>query len=1501
MSATSMMGTAKPLEFQEAIEFSRVSIVQQHELLAVILCSAIEKGQAEVQDFRDFIHTLRKTDRYDHLLVHLFPIIGAYITRFGSTEGMNDLSQARELHQTICKQTDDDVWALIYLRATFRAWWIAEYSGFYMDDFEGIPGVDLDVEDAERTKLFLESAKDGAFDFLLSIAADCKATDWQDPVRSGIRQWLQRKSPALASDPVPFSDFFQHALMLRFEVFIDAFISNLPDVLRKLRTEEDEQRQLSHTHEQDLDLERFLIIIAYSYEGRPGAAMSFWEDPDSNLAGFLSWASKRASTPLVSAFCEMLQSLSDNEQCATAAHNFLLDEGHHASGKMRRSQSLTWSQIFKELWYFIKKIQEKHSPAQLTYRGGKPAAEQAETEPESAMMLECYMRLMAKLAVESETARLKLLTDQDFHLVAGLLELTSSMIPPRLRACAFYVLKALLTRATQEESYLMWKCVDSWVTGAYAVQPNRTAAVAQQQEKAAIMETTLKGLGEGFEEANAFVQFLASLVTPAGDESSTGLREPLYDSLPFPDDLGTTVRMGGVEPYVDFVFRVFAVKSRDIHDLSQLRVLRLSCLEFALTCLATFNEDLIIFGSESSIAIDTAISAKDLSTYIRFHPFARVMEWMFNDKVIDALFQTIHQDATEVGNAAPETPLIQGILRGVEVMLKVLELQATYLNLVRPAITLHPEQRQQPVANTAYASFEDGIMNHLNLVVDLGRYCGIGHPDLTMACLKLLEKISTSSKIISAWNPDTGRHGHRNKAIVALEKNGEAEAISISLISELTATLDFNREADAPNYVIKNHILDFIYECLKAAPDQPTIAHLLLGFSCGINALKVEPGGAFDTQASLFHSLLAIFLEVPALEEGRGVRGWLLNLRYKVLRVFQLLLNSPLSSNMVIEELRSTKFLFHLLLREVQIQPHLAWDGVDAAGPDFLVTTSSRTYVTFLSMRALSFEYIGRELCSVSQQRIPVVKRQIFDALGGHVQGDDNSTMNIPNVFDLYDFLAVDGLWDISNLQFNYFKDLDLTACAEQDPDLGFQYNIRKVREVLALKLNESRVKGTVVPQAELAVVEREEALVIEYILFSNRQKQLSLLRLRVLKAWTSLVLVMLESNDFKGATKTSFLLQALQAILPSLERFSADSPSEAFELARLAKVLLFKLDLSPEPASAVDIGSGNIGNLVSDKLFQLFQICLNGVGKWTDSAELRTIYYSICYRYVTTIFDDGHAALASGRNKAIKVVALYGERLLHVICDDAYGGDTACQTAAVILLSSLVHLDGVDDSDNAHVIDTLNRLNFIGVLVDSLKGILAEWLLILAEGGSEPAEQLTKAKLALLLQLCQAKQGAKFVLQANLFRSLELSGVFAADPELEIDGNNTRALEKHYSLLVRLARIISAAVLARGSHNVLQGRRFLTQHRMLVMHTLKRSVGIGTVGSAHNSNRNGARSGVGGGARGGDPKSQAALQERIEELAEAFMLLITATGFLEFEDDHTPTEKPRPTSILFH
>lgn len=55
-------------EEMETVEFSRVSLIQQHELLGVILCRSVEKKQATASDFIDFAGVLKKVDKYDCLL-----------------------------------------------------------------------------------------------------------------------------------------------------------------------------------------------------------------------------------------------------------------------------------------------------------------------------------------------------------------------------------------------------------------------------------------------------------------------------------------------------------------------------------------------------------------------------------------------------------------------------------------------------------------------------------------------------------------------------------------------------------------------------------------------------------------------------------------------------------------------------------------------------------------------------------------------------------------------------------------------------------------------------------------------------------------------------------------------------------------------------------------------------------------------------------------------------------------------------------------------------------------------------------------------------------------------------------------------------------------------------------------------------------------------------------------------------------------------------------------
>lgn len=91
------------------------------------------------------------------LAVHLIPVLGTYITMFGSTEGIWSVEQARKLNQIVCQHTDDDTRTLPFLNGAIKAWWIAEYSGWYMEDAagSGLPNIDIDAGKKPAAKWFL--------------------------------------------------------------------------------------------------------------------------------------------------------------------------------------------------------------------------------------------------------------------------------------------------------------------------------------------------------------------------------------------------------------------------------------------------------------------------------------------------------------------------------------------------------------------------------------------------------------------------------------------------------------------------------------------------------------------------------------------------------------------------------------------------------------------------------------------------------------------------------------------------------------------------------------------------------------------------------------------------------------------------------------------------------------------------------------------------------------------------------------------------------------------------------------------------------------------------------------------------------------------------------------------------------------------------------------------------------------------------------------------------
>ncbi|KAL1966846.1 hypothetical protein VTN77DRAFT_3811 [Rasamsonia byssochlamydoides] len=1460
----SIVGQAEDADIMEAIEYQRTSLGQQHESLGAILCYLFKGNFTTSEDLRLLLDRMRKLERFDMLLVHYIPAIIAALVQYGSPEGSGSQREARSLHSVITSSKDNNAWILGPFHAAVIVWWLAVYSGWYFDAGPTSPlqGVDLEKEAEERTKQFMSALDDGALEFTLAICAGVNSDEWRDPARSELVTLLLKESPAAMLESEPCSEFLKTLLMEHFDVFTESCIANMPDAVRMLKTEEDLQRLNQITALRDglnsnphrgivearTHLESFLVIMAFAFENRHDAAQEFWADHEGNLYGFLQWASKRQTVPRVSAFCEMLCSISEGEDNATAAHRFLLEEDKHMSVKFRRSTSMNWSQMFAELQLYASKVTEKPSTSQTILHTRK--SETADmNEPESPVMLTCYLRLMGHLSKQSGAIRDWMLHHPTFNVVGTLLTLCSGSIPTHLRASAFGTLKALMTERSAAHGNEMWLSIDQWISGAAVNAPGLAKAPMLSNQPAWHERHAFQKIGESFDQTNAFVELIHSLVSPSSDLPDQQL------ALPFPESLGASYRMPGIEPYIDFILgHAFARKVPDVTE-SQGRLLAWNCLSFVATCLATFNENLVVIAHQPSANSDSSINSSSLNTYIRLHPFARVFEWLFNEDVIKTLFVASHQDVSEVAKASSESVLILSLVKSIEVMNLILDLQSTYLNIVRPLIRTQAAPSKTNVANSALASFEDSILNNLSLIPDLCLYCGTGHQQLTVVSMALLEKLSSSRKLNKTAASDLLTWRSPNKIVEVLTTEIDADSVARPLVSQMQPDpREIEYGPTSSGYLIREGLLGLLNSCLDMITDRPTVAHLLLGFSCVGNVLDVSPDSLFASGMSLLHAIIN-FMQIYPTEIDGSITSWTVHAKRMAFEVLRHLWSSKLSSSFTLIELRMNRFLLTSFASQPVIRPNTLWDNLPTSTREFWLSDSATALAEFLLYRSHLFDYAVTEIRSAAKLGSRTLQTDILSTLLGSSSTETGETIINPTVFDLFDFADLDILGDFSPPDLNILSGIDFELCAKpQADDSLVLYDLDAAQELIQLKRKELVESGQLRTQDE-EQLQTEVEHTLAFLRVTNQKRQIRYNRYLAIRSWTELATAMIVSSDMEGGRRTTFILQAIQLILPKLEVTIVDNVPEAIELARLAETLISKLD----PSTGADHSSRG-GDVIDEKLYQLFQVSIRGISLAIGNVVLRESFYNICSHYLSRITSPGstHKDLRRHSQQTVKTA---GAPLVEAVCDDAYAGQETCRVSALLLLNLLAALDSRENS--FFLADAISQSNYLSMFLDAIKALPSEFRN--AQASDIPLLlSYYEALLSLLQQLCQTKVGATHVLNAGLFAAVRESQLFAADPDIGIDMDNPDALRNYYQLLLSMLRVIVSAVFSRGVHNeqmMDQTRAFLTENRQSMVGVFKRHARIGGAAAAD-------------------------CHETLHDLVKSYVALISAAGFVEFEDN---------------
>ncbi|EED22944.1 nuclear pore complex subunit Nup192, putative [Talaromyces stipitatus ATCC 10500] len=1457
----SIVGQAEDADITEAFEHQRTSLMQQHESLGATLCYLFKGTYTSSEDLRFLLDRMRKIERVDLLLVHYLPAIIAALIQYGSPSGSGTQREARSLHLAIISKKDNSTWALVPLHAAVISLWLSVYSGWYFDSGPASPlqGVDFDKEAEERTTLFKVCLDEGALEFMLAVCASVQNDEWSHPARNELVNLLLKDSPASVFEADSVSDFMKPLLMEHFDTFTESCIANMPNAVRMLKADEDAQRldQItalrdglsSSLHRGVLEarthLETFLVIMAFAFEGRHDPAQEFWADPDGNLYGFVQWASKRQTVPRVSAFCEMLCSISEGEDNAASAHKFLSEEDKQTSVKFRRSPSMNWAQMFAELQLYATKVTEKPSTSSHVLHTRK--AENIEmNEPESPVMLTCYLQLIGHLSKQNKEIRNDLLGNPSYNVVSTLLTLCSGSIPTHLRASAFSTLKALMTDRTSSHGNDMWLALDQWISGAAANASGLTKAPILSNQPAWHERHAFQKIGESFDQTNCFVDLVHTLVTPVFDRPDKQL------ALPFPEALGASYRMPGIEPYIDFVLgHAFARKVPDVPD-SQGRLLALNCLNFIATCLTTFNEDLVGIAHQPSANLETGINSSDLNNYIRLHPFARVFEWLFNEDVLKTLFLSAKQDPSEVLRAHSESVLVQSLEKTLEVMNLILNHQSTYLNIVRPVLRNQGVTNKVTVANSALASFEDSILNNLYIIPALCLYCGTGHQVLTHHSMSLLQKLSSSRKLNKSAATGLMTWKSPNRIVEVLSTEVDADVVSRPLVYQMQPDpRELDHGPTSPGYLIRDGLLALLDSCLATITDRPNIAHLLLGFSCVSNTLDVNSEGLFAQGMSLLHSVIEFIQTYPTDIDG-NILSWAVHSKRMAFQVLKHLWSSKLSSAFVLTELRMNRFLMLSFANQPIINFNTIWDGFPSVAPEFWLSPSSSGLMEFLAYRSLLYEYATTEVRAASKLGSQSLQLDVLSTLLGMSLVENGETLSHATVFDLFDFADLKLSHGFPIPQLHYLEGVDFDICAKEQPDSSVVlYDLDAAQQLIELR-KKQLTGGSQVRSQEEEQFKLEAEQLTDFLRVTNMERQIHYNRYLAIRSWAELVTTMAISCDMEEGRRRTFILQAISLITPKLEGAMVDNVAEAIQLAQLAETLISKLDSSLSPSH-----QGRGGDLIDEKLYQLVQISIRGICSSIGDVSLRESFYNICAHYISRITTTPGSIHQNLRRQCQLAVKASGVSLVEAVSDDAYAGQDTCKVSAILLLNLLAELDAQEHSH--FLAETISQSNYLNMFLDSIKTLSSEF----RDAQAHDIPLLISyyhALLSLLQKLCQTKLGATLVLNTGLFAAIRESRLFAADPDIGIDMDNPDALRNYYELLASMLRVIVSAVFSRSVHNeqiMDQTRNFLTENRSSMVGIFKRSAKIGGEVSSNHC-------------------------KVIQNLVKAYVALITAAGFVE-------------------
>ncbi|RUS33337.1 nucleoporin Nup186/Nup192/Nup205 [Jimgerdemannia flammicorona] len=738
---------------------------------------------------------------------------------------------------------------------------------------------------------------------------------------------------------------FHWYIIHQFELFVTSFIAKFAAYLKRTKNREEDAVFSQHPSRPALagaaanttprrDLESFFLLISTLYQDRPNAGLSFWEDPEGRLFGFLRWAIDVRVPSMVHALFDMLGSLATGNLCAQHTYDFL-----NTNGGQRTLQPTTghhhvvsWTALFSALDFYSTGL--KNAPPVAP-----PAAQAPEIPPDEIKLLRSFLRLLRQVVKYSPTARMTLYENQQYRVMFMLFNLLGCAIPVDLKAALFDTIAAFCAPSGiagnigAELAKSVWVVLEqaqvlTTVKGSvqqlqYTQQTQLGGAPVQQQREEAqgiLFELQeIESANETYPETLAFVNLLNTLVhvpsKNAALRSGFGVGSPSI-----PENLGAGYRPpGGIIPYVSFVIDHVLLKANTrgyLHPAEKWRVIETS-LKLVEKCLIAYDlSGLTIDASVANIAAPqqpTAAGAAAvasvssgtqslLSYYV--HPGFEIMcRLLCGSKLLDEVFRIIGLGVDAVNENSMNTAFFRkAVLRCLRIVSRVIHIQEVFLDILIPGITDNPGlvAPAKPSLPPSLVQIDQLLLYRQTVVIQIALFvnCTDGE-EICLLAVKILAALAESPYFNGTERLVGG--GRINRLVGMLDASDESLRISYGFFERLEVdepekgTSQYNeQDTDTIPLLLENPgaedldvgqpgmansvrlaILQILLDNVSGTKVPPTIAHFLLGYSLrgNISQTEIKDPTSTDANMSCLHVILDLLREGIRKDDDLDIDG----------------------------------------------------------------------------------------------------------------------------------------------------------------------------------------------------------------------------------------------------------------------------------------------------------------------------------------------------------------------------------------------------------------------------------------------------------------------------------------------------------------------------------------------------------------------------------------------------------------------------------------------------